>query len=56
MITDLIRHKHHFWCRHCERGPFFPVACIEHADTVTVEADVDVEEEDVVDVDDGILM
>jgi hypothetical protein len=36
MITDLIRYKNHFWCHHCGRGLFFPVGCIEHADTISV--------------------
>jgi hypothetical protein len=54
LIDDLVLHKDRFWCLYCERGLFFPIPCIEHADT---EEFVDVEEGDgVVDedmVDDG---
>jgi hypothetical protein len=33
MVDDLIRHKNHFWCHHCGRGLFFPLNCMDHADT-----------------------
>ena len=39
IIDDLIRHKNHFWCHHCERGLFFPSTCAEHADTELVEGE-----------------
>jgi len=37
MIDDLIGHKDHFWCHHCERGLFFPLTCTERADTEVFE-------------------
>jgi len=37
IINDLIRHKNHFWCHHCERGIFFPSTCAEHANTELLE-------------------
>jgi len=37
IINDLIIHKNHFWCHHCERGLFFPSTCAEHADTQVFE-------------------
>ena len=37
MIDDLIRHKNHFCCHHCERGLFFPLTCTELADTEVFE-------------------
>ena len=36
-FDDLIRHKNHFWCHHCERDLFFPLTCNEHADTEVFE-------------------
>ena len=39
MIKDLVTNKNSFWCHHCEKGIFFPISCIEHADTVVVQAD-----------------
>jgi hypothetical protein len=43
LIDDLLLHKDRFWCHHCERGLFFPMSCVEHADT---EEFVDAEEGD----------
>ena len=40
MIQDLISHKEHFWCHHCEQGLFFPNPCLVHGE------EEDVEEED----------
>ena len=34
MISGLITHKNHFWCHHCQKGLFFPISCIDQADTV----------------------
>jgi len=49
MVDDLVRHRNFFWCRHCDKGLFFPISCIEHANTVVGVADVDDEvEEDIV--------
>ena len=42
LINDLVTHKNHFWCQHCERGFFFPISCIEHADTEVVVNEADV--------------
>jgi hypothetical protein len=46
MITDLIRYKNQLWCNHCGRGLFFPVGCIEHANTVSVDGELVEEEEE----------
>jgi len=47
MIKDVVTHENHFWCHHCEKGLFFPISCIEHADTIVQVADVaDSDEED----------
>ena len=47
LINDLVTHKNHFWCHHCEKGFFFPISCIAHADTdVAEEADEEEEEEE----------
>jgi len=46
MINDLRRHKNHFWCHHCERGPFFPLTCTEHADTEVFEEGVEAGDEE----------
>ena len=35
-IRDLVTYKTHFWCHHCEKGLFFPLSCVEHADTIPV--------------------
>ena len=32
MIEDLISHKQHFWCNHCEKGLFFPNTCLVHGE------------------------
>ena len=32
MIKELITHKEHFWCHHCEKGLFFPNSCTEHTE------------------------
>jgi len=32
MIEDLISHKEHFWCNHCEKGLFFPNTCLVHGE------------------------
>ena len=32
-IRDLVSYKSQLWCHHCEKGLFFPVSCVEHADT-----------------------
>ena len=48
MIEDLISQKEHFWCRHCERGLFFPNSCLvngEDAEEECVEEDMVEEEE-----------
>ena len=51
MVDDLVGHRNFFWCRHCDKGLFFPISCIEHADTVVGVADVanmaDVDDEEV---------
>ena len=58
MINDLIRHKNHFWCHHCERGLFFPSTCVEHADTVILGDEEEVEDvaEEEDEADDGDLL
>jgi len=33
LILDLVSHKNVFWCHHCEKGLFFPIACVTHANT-----------------------
>ena len=30
MIKDLIAHREHFWCHHCEKSLFFPNSCTEY--------------------------
>ena len=41
MIEDLISHKDHFWCHHCEKGLFFPNSCHVHGE---VEEEEEIEE------------
>jgi len=53
MIGDLIRHKNHFWCHHCERGLFFPSTCEEHADTEVYEGGLEAGLDDDDDDEDG---
>ena len=36
LIRDLVTYKRELWCNHCEKGLFFPVSCLEHADTLPV--------------------
>jgi len=40
MVDDLVRHRNFIWCCHCDRGLFFLISCIEHADIVVGVADV----------------
>ena len=40
IIQDLITHKDHFWCHHCEKG-LFPNSCPEHTEEGDEEEDVD---------------
>ena len=46
LINDLITHRNHFWCHHCDKGLFFPVSCYEHADTVAGDLAEEVVEEE----------
>jgi hypothetical protein len=46
MVDDLIRHKNHFWCHHCGWGLFFPLNCMDHADTEPFEEQQQAEEEE----------
>ena len=49
LILDLVSHKNFFWCRHCEKGLFFPITCVSHAETnepPEAAEQVDEEEED----------
>ena len=36
LIRDLVTHKQFFWRHHCEKGLFFLISCLEHADTEEV--------------------
>ena len=40
-IHDLVTYKNHFWYHHCDKGLFFPRSCVEHADTIQLDAVVD---------------
>ena len=44
MIEDLLSHKEHFWCHHCERVLFFPNSCLLHGEDALSQGE-DVEEE-----------
>ena len=53
LIRDLVTYKRELWCHHCEKGLFFPVSCVEHADTLPVPDGADVAQ--MADVDDDEL-
>jgi len=46
LIRDLVQYKKELWCHHCEKGLFFPVSCVEHADTLLVPDGADVAQMD----------
>ena len=55
LILALVSHKNFFCCHHCEKGLFFPIACVSHAETdeppeagEEVDEEVEDEEEDIV--------
>jgi len=37
LINELIIHKNHFWCHHCDKALFFPLSCMEQDDTVVAD-------------------
>jgi len=46
LINDLIIHKNHFWCHHCDKALFFSLSCMEHDDTVVADEPAVEEEEE----------
>ena len=50
LINDLVLHKNHFSCQHSEKGLFFLISCIEHADTDEAEEADEEGEEDFADI------
>jgi len=46
LIRDLVTYKKELWCHNCEKGIFFPVSCVEHADTLPVPDGADVAQMD----------
>jgi len=42
LIRDLVTYKRELWSHHCEKGLFFPVSYVEHADTLPVPDGADV--------------
>jgi hypothetical protein len=41
VLSDLVTHKDHFWCHHCERVLFFPITSPEHPVLEIEEEDIE---------------
>ena len=56
LTRDLVTHKQFFWCHYCEKCLFFPISCLEHADTEEVINAADIADmADVADEEDNIV-